>query len=460
MKSIPRRQFLGSLVALGAAAATTPVFSYRRASASSQTGYAYHPDFESFSNNSAETFLRARWINDRLISTGVDAETAHITPWDDPMEYVRKVHTQEHIDMINAYPAAEGFSLTIGQAAQSAVGYVLGAVNQVCSGTVKNAFCCIRPPGHHVQDGGELGYCCYANVACAARFAREKFNIRKILIVDWDYHQGNGTHGHICGDSDILFFETFNPPMYTTLCDDFKIAGPDDVFPDDARRMNIQMPSGSTNDDFVKVFASRLVPAAQRFQPELVLISCGFDLKKYDSHGTFLVTAAGVSRLTRIVKQIADAYAGGKLVSMLEGGYVDSPRDSNVQGTGETFSGLSQCAENHVKTLMTGETQPETPFYAGSMVISRHTGKPSIPVWKDGRISGLSMQDGPHTVTVLDSSGRVIRKIIVQGTEAALDDRGIAAGRYIMSISGRKKTISRSITIGPETDGVFIFRKS
>jgi hypothetical protein len=296
-----------------------------------------------------------------------------------------------------------------------------------------------------VQDAGELGYCCYANIVCAAKYAREKHAIQRILIIDWDFHQGNGTHGHICGDNDILFFETYNPPMYTTLCNDYIVTGPDYAFPDDARRINVQMPSGSTNDDFVRVFESKLVPAAERFRPELVLISCGFDLKKWDSHGSFLVTANGVSRLTRIVKQIADTHAGGRLVSMLEGGYVDSPRDATVSGTGETFSGLSQCAENHVRTLMTGEEQPETPFYSGARAIGMRRAEPEFPRLENGRIVGLSPDDGPVAVIVADVNGRVVRSVTTAGGAVALD--GLEPGRYVVSVRGRRKTVVRVMEI-------------
>jgi hypothetical protein len=162
--------------------------------------------------------------------------------------------------------------------------------------------------------------------------------------------------------------------------------------------------------------------------------------------GNFLVTAHGVSRLTRIVKQIADAYAGGRLVSMLEGGYADSPRDPGVAGSQETFSGLSQCAENHIKTLMTGEVQPETAYYSGSFTIGVRSKRPwSGPALQNGRIVGLLPDDGPHVITVCDCGGKTIRTMIASGTEADIAIKEIAAGRYIVSIHGRKKTTVLSI---------------
>jgi acetoin utilization deacetylase AcuC-like enzyme len=210
LKKYSRRNFCASMAALGASTLCSPVFCVRKPYAPpSGTGYAYSSDFEKFENNPFETYKRVQWINSYMAQTNVMENTVAIEPFENPLEFISKVHTQEHIDLIDKIPITSGFPLSIGQAAQTAVGYVLGAVQGVCSGMIKNAFCCIRPPGHHVQNKGEMGYCCYANVVIAARFARERFNIKKILIVDWDYHQGNGTYGFICHDNDTLFFETY-----------------------------------------------------------------------------------------------------------------------------------------------------------------------------------------------------------------------------------------------------------
>jgi hypothetical protein len=134
---------------------------------------------------------------------------------------------------------------------------------------------------------------------------------------------------------------------------------------------------------------------------------------------------------------------------MLEGGYADSPSDPNIQGPSETFSGLSQCAENHIKTLMTGVVQPETPFYAGSATVGMRTKKTTNPAWRDGMITGLSPDDGPHTITLSDTNGKIIRKVITFGTEVGLTTTGIAAGRYIISIHGRKRTTALAILFCP-----------
>lgn len=403
------------------------------------TGYVHHPDFSLFENNSAEHYLRTRWIDERLSVSGVERDTLSVTPIENPMEYIQEIHTGEHIALIDEYPASADSPLTIGLGARLAVAHILGAVDDVCSGRLRNAFCSIRPPGHHVQNNGEIGFCCYANVVLAARYARKKYSLGNILIIDWDYHQGNGTHGFICGDNETLFFETFNPRMYTTECDDFIPVRNGDDISKDALRINVQMLPESTNDDFLRTFEKYLVFAAEHFRPELVLVSSGFDCKKNDALGTFQVTANGISRLTRLVMQIADAYAGGKLVSMLEGGYRDLPRDTMIPGSGDTFSGLAQCAENHVKTLVTGDEQPETPFYSSAKTVSmiQPDHRPVIK-WKNGKLSGLPRSGQPLRVTITDVNGRlvtVIRDVTRSWVEPAIDN--LAKGSYTVTVCDR-----------------------
>jgi acetoin utilization deacetylase AcuC-like enzyme len=440
MSTITRRVFCTSL----SAACTSGLLHHLYArgtdiSTVTGTGYVHHPDFSLFENNTAEHFQRTHWIDTRLEESGVAQDTLKAAPFDTPMEVINELHTSKHIDMIDAYGATGGFSLTIGQAARMAVGHILGAVDEVCSGRMRNAFCSIRPPGHHVLNSGEIGFCCFANVVLAARFARQKHGIGRILIVDWDYHQGNGTHSHLCGDDKTLFFETFNPEMYSTKCDDFHPVVKGGEVPDDSLRINVQMPVGSTNDDFIHTYEDILIPAAERFQPELVLVSCGFDCKQNDGLGRFQVTANGISRLTRIVRQIADTFSEGKLVSILEGGYADSPRDKTIQGTDYTFSGLAQCSENHVKTLLTGNEQPETPYFssASTMSLYQSVQHPSIR-WRNGILSGLPVARQPFKMTITDVTGHrlfILRKINESWIKPDL--RKLAKGTYNLTIHDR-----------------------
>lgn len=436
MTSLNRRSFCASLCAACTSPLLHPVYA---ALPPSGTGYVHHPDFSSFENNIIESYQRTRWIDTRLEASGAARDTKPVPPFAEPMEYIRQLHTGGHIALIDEELPFGDFTLSIGQVARTAVGHILGAVDEVCGGRLRNAFCSIRPPGHHVQNSGEIGFCCFANVVLAALFARRNHGIGKILIVDWDFHQGNGTHGHLCGDNETLFFETFNPDMYTTKCDDFKPVDKGGQVPDDALRINVRMPAGSTNDEFVRVYEETLIPVAERFRPELVLVSCGFDCKLRDRLGTFQITANGISRLTRIIMRIADAYSGGKLVSVLEGGYSDSPRDSAVKGTGHTFSGLAQCAENHVKTLLTGEEQPETPFFSSASTVSMYRpARRSAIRWQNGKLTDLPVIRQPLKLVISDVNGQriaVIRNISRSWVEP--DRRKLADGTYTLTLYGR-----------------------
>ncbi|MBN1759085.1 MAG: hypothetical protein JW863_12245, partial [Chitinispirillaceae bacterium] len=357
-------------------------------------------------------------------------------------KYLQQIHTRRHIAMIDDVEPSEMFDLSIGSAARMAVAHILGAVRDVCSGRLRNAFCSIRPPGHHVMNSGELGFCCFANVVIAACYARKVYGTdKRILIVDWDFHQGNGTHHFICGETKTFFFETFNPTMFTTQCNDFITVRNGGTVPEDVLRINVRMSPGSTNDDFVEAFERYLIPAAERFRPELVLVSSGFDCKKHDALGTFQVTAHGISKLTRIVRQIADTWAGGKLVSLLEGGYRDLPRDETVPGREHTYSGLAQCAENHVKTLLTGDVEPETPFFSSATTMSMYRRQTVIKVENDW-ITGLPVSDRPLKITIADDTGHIVTSLH-SGKRSWVDLKGVqlAKGSYTITVYHSDSTV-------------------
>jgi acetoin utilization deacetylase AcuC-like enzyme len=331
-----------------------------------KTGYAYDPKFPTF-YQSPETPDRVQWIHDRISHAAYYGELNPIRPVSDPMTWIAKVHSPEHILSIEGIAAYSADFVPADQIAELAVGYALGAVSDVCEGKLRNAFCCLRPPGHHAINGGCSGYCYYANAAIAVRFAQEEYGIKRILLIDWDLHHGNGTQNLICGDNGVLFFDTFQYICCgpETACDDFMAETPDTpgIENDGVSRLriNIQMPSGAGNNVFQTLFDTRLRAAARRFDPQLVLISCGFDIKQNDTHGTLQMTATGISGLTKTVMDIADAYADGKLVALLEGGYADSDGDNS-------YHGLAECADSLTATLVSGKLQDESPYFAGQIV--------------------------------------------------------------------------------------------
>jgi acetoin utilization deacetylase AcuC-like enzyme len=221
------------------------------------------------------------------------------------------------------------------EVAVRAAGGVLNAVDAVVAGTVRNAFCAVRPPGHHANAGRGMGFCLLNNVALAARYAQRKHGIARVAIVDWDVHHGNGTQDIFYRDGSVFFFSSHQWPLYpgTGRADETgEGAGT-------GATMNFPFPAGSGRREILGAVEDSLIPAMQRFRPELVLISAGFDSREGDLLGRFTLTDEDFTDLTHAVMGIAADSAGGRVVSLLEGGY--------------NLDGLASAATAHVAALLT-----------------------------------------------------------------------------------------------------------
>lgn len=210
-----------------------------------------------------------------------------------------------------------------------AVGGTLNAVDAVAHGRVRNAFCAVRPPGHHATRGRGMGFCLLNNVAVAARYAQRRYGLARILIVDWDVHHGNGTQDVFYDDPGVFFFSTHQWPLYPG-------SGRADETGEGAgvgATMNFPFPAGSGRREILGAVQDSLVPAMLRFRPDLALISAGFDSRIGDPLGRFTLTDADFADLTRAVMEIA----GGRVISVLEGGY--------------NLEGLASAAVAHVRAL-------------------------------------------------------------------------------------------------------------
>jgi acetoin utilization deacetylase AcuC-like enzyme len=202
-------------------------------------------------------------------------------------------------------------------AARIAAGGLLEAVDAVCTGRVANAFAVSRPPGHHATPNKGMGFCLFNSVALAARHAQAAHGLERVLIVDWDVHHGNGTQETFYEDGSVLFFDTHQSPLYPgTGAADETGRGAGAGF-----TINCPFPAGAGRKEIIGAFRERLIPAADLFQPQLVLVSAGFDSRVDDPLGRFTLSDADFTDLTRIVREIADRHAGGRVVSTLEGGY-------------------------------------------------------------------------------------------------------------------------------------------
>lgn len=220
------------------------------------------------------------------------------------------------------------------EVAVRAAGSALNAVDAAVEGRAGNAFCLVRPPGHHAMASRGMGFCVLNNIALAARYAQRRHGVERVLIVDWDVHHGNGTQEIFYSDPSVFFFSTHQWPLYpgTGRADETgEGAGA-------GATMNFPFPAGSGRAEILGAVENSLMPAADRFRPDLVLISAGFDSRIDDLLGNFTLTDHDFADLTRRVMEIADRHAGGRVVSLLEGGY--------------NLPGLASAAAAHVGALM------------------------------------------------------------------------------------------------------------
>jgi acetoin utilization deacetylase AcuC-like enzyme len=218
--------------------------------------------------------------------------------------------------------------------AMLAAGGVITAVDAVIEGRVKNAFCVVRPPGHHATPVKGMGFCLFNSIAIAARHAQAKHKIGKVLIADWDVHHGNGTQDIFYDDGSVLFFDTHQAPWYPGTGDSSENGtgkGLNCI-------INNPFPAGAARAEVYGAFETRLIDAANRFKPDLVMLSAGFDSRQGDPLGQFKLTDDDYIDLTRVMLHIAKEYAGGRLVSVLEGGY--------------NLRGLMKASSAHVRTLV------------------------------------------------------------------------------------------------------------
>lgn len=202
-------------------------------------------------------------------------------------------------------------------AALLAAGGTVAAVDAVMDGQVDNAFCCVRPPGHHAEEKIAMGFCLFNNIAIAARHLLGKRGLSRVLIVDWDAHHGNGTQHSFYDDPRMFYFSVHQYPFYPGTGAALEIG----VDKGEGFTLNVPLPAGSGDVEFVGAFEHQLVPAMERFRPEFILLSAGFDAHASDPLTWLSVTDEGFVRAGLIIRELADRYCAGRWVSVLEGGY-------------------------------------------------------------------------------------------------------------------------------------------
>jgi len=224
-----------------------------------------------------------------------------------------------------------------------AAGTCLSAIDLVMQQKARNAFCIVRPPGHHASAARGMGLCLFTNIAIAARYAQRHFGVERVAIADWDVHHGNGTQAIFYADPSVFFFSTHQSPWYPGT------GSADETGEGRAKgqTLNAPFPAGAGRDHILGAFRDRWMPRMAEFRPDLVLLSAGFDSRLGDPLGQFRLSDADFAELTNLAMEVADQYAHGRLVSVLEGGY--------------DLGGLTRAVYAHAEALSARDHQRSTP---------------------------------------------------------------------------------------------------
>lgn len=313
--------------------------------------FIFHPAFEGHETGPGhpESASRVRRVNEAVRGGPLEARLAFYRPEAATAAHVEAVHSVSYHRFIEEACLSGGMMVDSGEtlvgadsyeAALLSAGAAIKAVDLVLSGEAPSAFSCARPPGHHATREKAMGFCLFNNVAIAARHAQQAHGLERVLIVDWDVHHGNGTQDIFYEDPSVLFFSIHQSPLYPGS----GRAGEEGRGAGKGFTINCPIPPGSGMDSYRTAWDELLLPAARRFRPDLLIVSAGFDAHKDDPLADIELVDDDFAELTRRAMDLADELCGGRLVSVMEGGY-------NVDA-------LCRCVQGHLETLCEGCPAP------------------------------------------------------------------------------------------------------
>ncbi len=239
------------------------------------------------------------------------------------LDAARLAHSNRHVDAIAAASPSQGIVqldpdtwMSPGSldAALLAIGAAERAVAAVLAGEASNAFCGLRPPGHHAEIDRPMGFCLFNQAAVAARRAIRDHGLQRVAIIDWDVHHGNGTQDIFWSDPSVLYVSTHEHPLYPGTGAASERGEHDNI-------VNLPLAAGTDGPTYRQVFAQSVVPRVEAFRPDLVIISAGFDAHRRDPLANLALAAEDFGWMTRALMDVADRCCGGRVVSILEGGY-------------------------------------------------------------------------------------------------------------------------------------------
>jgi acetoin utilization deacetylase AcuC-like enzyme len=311
------------------------------------TGYFTHSDCRKheMGQGHPECPQRLDAIEDRLLVSGLDMALTRLDPPLAAPHDLELAHDRMHIAALRGLADQLVDDIKSGgpehaqidpdtsmnqhtwQAALRSAGAALAATEAVLNGELDNAFCAVRPPGHHACYSRAMGFCFFNNVALAARFAVERHGLERVAVVDFDVHHGNGTEDILSGDDRFLMTGIFQHPFYPYSGSEHPATN----------MHNVPVPAYTKGMEIREVFAAQVIPKLESFRPQLILISAGFDAHREDDMGQLSMTESDYAWITDRVMEVADNHAQGKVVSCLEGGY--------------DLSALARSVEAHVRAM-------------------------------------------------------------------------------------------------------------
>lgn len=266
-----------------------------------------------------------RRIRNLLEVSGLLEKLMPIAALEPADEDLLRVHTQAYLDKVNNLDGKHGLldgetkvALASVKIARKSVGGVMAAVQAVMQNEVDNAYVLARPPGHHATPDQGLGFCIFANIAIAVEYARAQFGIQKVAVIDWDVHHGNGTEACFYDNPDVLTISLHQDNLFPQDTGSYKDVG---INKGMGKNINIPLAAGCGDGAYRYAFEKIVIPALRNFEPELIIIACGFDSSIEDPLGRMMLHAESYATLTSMLKEVAQEYCSNRLVIVHEGGY-------------------------------------------------------------------------------------------------------------------------------------------
>jgi len=309
-----------------------------------RVGYVYDPIYlKHDTGQHPENASRLEAIISHLEETQLIHQLIPVKPRSATTQELSLIHSHQHIAYVqemvmrgkNWLDADTAISANSYDAALYAAGGVLRASEAVMQGEVDSSFTLVRPPGHHATANRAMGFCLFNNIAIAAQYTLAKYELEHIAIIDFDVHHGNGTQESFYDNPHVLYISTHQFPFYpgTGSVDE---TGKDEAI---GTTVNIPLPIGCGDAEYLSVFEQIIVPVVRRFSPQLILVSAGYDAHWADGLAMMQVSITGFAQMVKIIKGLTDELCGGRLVFTLEGGYNLTALAASVKATFDVLLG-------------------------------------------------------------------------------------------------------------------------